>query len=649
MKPSEKLSPESNYLRREDFMTEDEMKYIDTCITKLLQNRGEMGDLYSRWEDEEKSYKGDQEIMPKRPNTRINIFNANIEGQIAMLLDQNIAINTRGESPSDEEFAKWARIGLDWTFRKNHIKKVIDVHERRRLKFGTGIFHVYFDEDAIDGFGLAKICAVPLNRIFIDNKIKDYLRFQEAEYVCEAIRLSKTQFEDYYGDKKASAVKYGNLYIEDSTVFEETWTMDDEDSATLFRWYERKKGKLRLLEFTSCGMLLHDSFKSNDREENQKSKTATPKSYYKHVSDKYPYFITIMYQEEGSLWGFGDGKLLKPVQDMINDMYDKIRMCAKPHLTLFDVNSEVDLDDYDENSLEPRPFMGGQSREPVISVPWGTVNDSWWRLLAAMHEEAQRVTRFSDLMIGNTPRSTETATEASIQHQQGNASTNHKKGTLQDTLEQVAEYCLGLMMEFYKGAKAFRIQDDKAEFEWIDFRRLANVPIMKQATESFNKQYMENNPYGMGTDWQILTDSKGNPFTKKIDLDIEINVGAGLPKNKTFLWQMIERLANMKMLDEQTGQVKPVVKYNELRKFVEDFLNIPLEDMDMQQNAIMKQAGIPPQQPLMQGGQVMYNPTFPQLPNQNPAMDEMQQKGINKPMGTNMAPQIPPVSVGGGY
>jgi hypothetical protein len=641
MKYQETLTKEGNQKRREVFMSDDEMLYIDDCITKLTQNKGEMGDLYTRWEDEEKAYKGDQPILPKRPNTRINIFNANIEGQIAMLLDQNIAISTRGESPSDETFAKWARIGLDWTFRKNHIKKVIDLHERRRLKFGSGIFKVYFDEDAIDGFGLAKICTVPLNRFFIDNKIKDYLRFQEAEYVCEPIRLSKTQFINIYGKDKANTVKYGNIYIEDTTVFDENWTMDDENSATVFQWYERQDEKLRLIEFTSCGLLLFDSHKSGDRKTNQKNKETKIKSYYKFVNEKYPYFFSVMYPEEGQIWGFGDGKLLKPIQDMINDMYDKIRICAKPNLTLFDVNSEVDLDDFDENSLEPRPFMGGQSREPVISVPWGIINESWWRLLASMHEEAQRVTRFSDLMLGQSSARAETATEASIQHQQGNASTNHKKNMLQDTLQEVAEYCLCLMMEFYKGAKAFRIQSDKAEFEWIDFRKLANVPIMKEATESFNKQYMDNNPYGMGTDWEILTDSKGYPLTKRVDLDIEINVGAGLPKNRAFLWQMVERLSHMTILDETTGQVKPVVTYQEMRKFIEDFLNIPLEDTEaMKQNPMMQQAGIPQQQPLMQGGQVMNNPQLP-----TPSIPQEQ---ANMMVNRGSPPKINPSDFAGG-
>jgi hypothetical protein len=41
------------YVRRQEFMTEKEMKEVNDRITKLLLNRGEMGDLYGRWEKEE--------------------------------------------------------------------------------------------------------------------------------------------------------------------------------------------------------------------------------------------------------------------------------------------------------------------------------------------------------------------------------------------------------------------------------------------------------------------------------------------------------------------------------------------------------------------------------------------------------------------
>lgn len=251
---------------------------------------------------------------------------------------------------------------------------------------------------------------------------------------------------------------------------------------------------------------------------------------------------------------------------------------------MFDPSSEVDLDDFDENSYEARPAM--LDKQAVQVIQWGQVNPALWQLIESMHREAERVCRYSDLMMGQG-KSAETATEAYIQQQQGNSTTDHKKLTLQDSLVDVCEYMLGLMMEYYKGAKAFRISGDKDAYEWIDFRQLKKVPVMKPATRSFIKQYTEKNTDAEMPEWELVTDKSNNPLTKNVDLDIEINIGAGLPKNKTFLWQMVQTLASVVVVDNN-GQERNLISYDEFRKFVKDFLGLPLDDTN-QSNEVMKQ------------------------------------------------------------
>lgn len=628
-KETKKITKEEKDYVRSDFMTQDEMKEIDDLISQISVNQGNMQDFYGEWADIETAYKGEQPKVDGRPNTRVNMINANIEGQISGIVDQNIAIVARGESPSDENYADFARVGLEWTLRKNYFKKIIDQHERRRLKFGAGILKVHFDPDAISGFGLTKISCVPLNRIFIDCKIKDPLRFQEAEYIAEAIRMSKTQITDIYGEDKANAVSYGSYFIENATVFAEDETIDDETGATVIQCWERHRGTLRLREFSGCGVLLYDSHKEGDRKKNQKKSKYEHESYYQYVNDKYPYFFTGLYPIEGSLFGFGDGKLLYSLNDMLNDFYDKIRIAARPNLILFDPESNVDLDDFDENSFNPRPAdLKGQT---VETVTWGTVNESWWRMIAAIHQEAQRVTRFSDLMTGQSSAS-QTATEASIQQQQGNSAVDQKKQILQVSLQEMCEYILGIMMDSYSEAKAFRLTEDKNDFVWIDFRDFKNVPAMKPATIDFALKYKngleESGKPSELPEWEILTNEKtGEPITKNVDLDIEINVGAGLPKNKTFLWQMVEKLSTMFSID-QNGQKRTVVSYEELREFIKKFIGLPLEDEEIDNMLQQPIPGMAPQQPMPQQPQQAMQSADAQLSaGGNPLMSALPKQG----------------------
>jgi hypothetical protein len=210
-------------------------------------------------------------------------------------------------------------------------------------------------------------------------------------------------------------------------------------------------------------------------------------------------------------------------------------------------------------------------------------------MISAIHQEAQRVTRFSDLMMGQGSTSN-TATEATIQQQQGNSATDQKKGIFQITLQEMAEYILGIAMGSYTEAKAFRLTEDKDEYVWIDMRDLTKVPAMKPITVDSALNYKRKaEEFGNVADipeWEILkNDSTGEPITKNVDLDIEINVGAGLPKNKAFLWDMVQKLSTMFAIDKNAMK-RTVVSYEELREFIKKFLGMPLEDDQI--NSIMQ-------------------------------------------------------------
>jgi hypothetical protein len=578
---------------RMEFMTDEEMDMINEYITILNLNQGQLTSIYERWRKEEEAYKGDQPLRRNRPNTRVNIVNANIEGQVSALVEQNLAISTRGESIGDKPFAEWARIGLDWTFRKNKMRRVIEQHERRRLKHGSAWFKVHFDPMAIYGFGLARISNPSMGDIFIDGKVKDPLCTQDAEYIAEKIDMSYSQMCETYGDDKANACMYGTVPVWDEYVFEEFESEDDNTSTTIFQYWSKPYGILRLQEFSADGVLLYDSHKKGTRKDNQRDMDYKNVPYYSYVDNKYPYFFTYLYPEEGQIYGFGDGKLLLPLQDMINDLYDKIRIAARPHLILIDPESELDIDEFDENSFEPIPCK--QPTRAVHTVAWGTVNESWWRLLASIHTEVQRVTRFSELMTGQGGGA-QTATEASIQQQQGNAATNQKKLMLEQSLIDVAAYALGLMMEFYTEEKAFRLTEKKDEYAWIDFRKMREVPVQRPASAAYTEEYLaagrRQGEIRTAPQWELLTDSEGNTVTKNVELDIEITIGAGLPKNKAFLWQMITQLAPLAV------EGKPLMTWLEFRKFIIDFLGVPLmteeelrlkEEFEQQQQMLIQQ------------------------------------------------------------
>lgn len=560
-RPRELEKRQAKKALRDQLMTDDQQRFSRDIIAKYKVLFSENQTLYSLWDRCEAAYRGISTDYTTDDSTlqydTINLVHPNIEGQVAALVEQNIGVATRGETPSDQNYADVGKHLLEWTLSKNNIKLLVERHERRREKFGVGLFKVFFDPEAINKFGLATITCPSLKKVFVDGKIKDHLKIQEGDYIIETMEKSILWAERKYGKEKASAIDTG---INSETLeFSENSTQDDSDAFTYLQVWMMDDGILRVVCLSGDGLILEDSFDDGKR-----------KPYYKH--NKYPYFITPLYPIEGSLYAMGDAELLMPLQALINELdaqiVTNVKLLGNP-ITFIDPDSEVDIDKITNEEGLIIPCV--DPHKNVLFVDRKAVNDGVISRKQQCFSEAQRATRFSDVMngIGGTDK---TATEAMIQQQQGNSAVDHKKKILQVTLNDMAHYLLSLMIEFYTEGKAFRLTGEKAEFKWIDPRDLGKIPITKPVSETFKNQFKAENGVDYTGDWQNLTDAAGKEITKSVELDIDITIGAGLPKNKSFLFQLLKDLSQITIED------KSIFGYDEFRKMLKELIDLPLED-----------------------------------------------------------------------
>lgn len=596
-------------MKRKNFMTNEEMRDVDDLLASANDNMSNLQDLAEEWEEAETAYRQNQPKVKNSPNSRFNVILPTIEGEMTHMVEQNWSVMAQGEGPEDEQYSENALIALDWAFRKNEIFKKGRIHETRRLKFGTAVHKVDYDHAYASGFGRPELHNVALDRILIDGKIKDYMRFQEAGYIIELIDYSKEYAYMTYGEDKAESINYGNDIYRDNLAFNQRWTTDDDDNSfTLLLVSSRLNGKLRQRHISACGVLLYDSAKEGDEKTNQKNKNYTDKSLYKYVDNKYPYFITVKYMVEGRLHGFGDAYLLMPIQKLINELWDKIRIAMRPNIVAIDRDAGMNIDDFDEDSYTPREFNGNAigGRQPVYSVAWGQLNAEIFHILQLVYTEAQRISRFNDIMTGQG-RSADTATEAAIQQQEGGTHTSFEKTMYELTLSEVAKYMLGLMMEYMTGGRFFRLFGERADksknkYAWVDFDEMTDIPGMVPATPEYKERYRQANPTAEPPEYEILETTEEEPeenqgqrkgkkrktyHKKHIELDINISMGSGLPRNKNFLWSMIKELTQISGIDmdaQPQPMPKPFVNWKEARKFIKKYLDLPLnEEDDMKQ------------------------------------------------------------------
>lgn len=585
----ERFKQDSDTVKIDDIMTEEEQKRVSYYVKNYERLKEAMSERMtgdSGWESIEKLYKGKRVDSPiySDNNREINVMLPNIEGQIASMTNQNISGTYKGVGYSDQLFASTAGRVCDFILDRNPIRNITKNLGRRYVKFGTCVLTVSWDKDAYGKMGLPKFEAPKISKVFVDDKVNDVvLDLESADYIIHEVgRKSLAWARDEYGDDIANAIALGN----DSDDFGED--SKNEESFTYLRVWTRnnEKRRLQLLEISMNGILLSESEPSQ--------------SYYKNVFDRYPFFFAGMYKDEADSYYFGDGYVLLPFQEYINKLLDVILravMFSSQGRTFADVNSGLNPDDFSKN--DPAiPIMVRNING--IRVERGSgVNEVVFNLLSIMFTKIQEATRFSALMTGNSTGETITATQAGIQTQQGMSGIEDKKKDISRILGEALSYSLGLCMQFWDSAKAFRIADNGDNFEWIDVREFKNIPEMIPTSAEYRQNYMKSNPDADVPDFMQLTNTKeeesfdeeGNSLgmetkeegvTKQLELDISVNVGEGLPTNKASLFNLIMSLSQI-ALPDKGGNVRPLIEYEQFGKMVEDYFGITIDSLHQEE------------------------------------------------------------------
>jgi hypothetical protein len=568
----EEFKPISDYQKRKhEVMSEEERTLAEKNLDfyrsahKDKDNRG----LFDKWESIDLYWEGDANPPESDtdPASNTNIVNSNIEGQVAYLVEQNIAIEAKPRGPSDRPFKERAVIVMEFVKEQNRMKRKLDVHERRRKKFGTGIFRVLFDPDKLDGMGLPVIDPCNPAYVMTDPTITDVYRYQEGRFIIDVVNRSLNYARENYDEELANAIEPGYHPMEAPYLFGEESGQTDEISKDsylhmfVFTRYKTKDGerRLRLVEQSGCGVILRDTKK----EEEESGEAIFP-------DDRYPYFLTPDMYREGTVWGKSTAELLIPTQDIIDDLDDQIRMNARatgnPQREL-DINSGIDPEKVTNETGLVYPKNGPERAITNIEPPRMPEYIIARRNLALQYERTI-VSRFSDQMNGIKQEGVDTATESLGLQQGGTQGINHSKLLLEETLAEVFEYCLVLCMEYWTEEQFFELTERPGDYEYFRPSDLKQIPRLIPATDTYKTQFATDFPDAeTSPQFMPLMGEDMKPITKRIALDISVTVGAGLPSNKAFVFNMIDKAHQAQAITPQ-----------EYRKLMREYTGLPIDE-----------------------------------------------------------------------
>ncbi len=548
--------------KKKSIMSDKEIKEAEQFLLwyrRAYQDKQRVG-VIDKWADVEKYWEGDFEYDDDQATPNTNITNSNVEGRTALLCDQNISVQINPREPGDKPFCDMARTIVDFIKQRNRMFRKIEVHERRRDMFGTGIFRVLWDFDELDGKGMPKIVPIHPSKIFVDPAITDIYDIQEAQYIIESKNKSIYSARCEYGDELADAIipnldPVQNILVnneEEQYVHLMVWT----------KYRENNELKLRLVEMSGDGVILRDTKKKlyehnrkmeieDEQEifEGKKKEKRKPLKLFPNA--KFPYFFTPDMYRENTVWGKGTAELILGISDQIDDLDDNLlrngRLTGNPMFIVAN-NSGVDVSKI--------------TNEPGQAIPTNDISGIRWlnpppipeylisKRSELMNSDRQVVTRFTDQMIGKQQSGVDTATESMALQNSGNAMIDHKKGLLQETLGEVFEYALELALLNWNTTMLFRIVGDKGQETFSEFNpdTLNHVPVLTEADtdyrDEYQKKWKERHPGKSITelDPEEYKYMQVDNEKRKIQYDLDISVGAGLPNNRAYRYTIVRQM-----------------------------------------------------------------------------------------------------------
>jgi hypothetical protein len=580
METGEKNRNEIYELRREqsrtsksptDLMTEEEVKRGEYYRQKYDQRRGEIEQYREEFDDLLKAYACERDKVPddpNYPNNFISLITPVVEGQVAAMLENDIDYNYTSNNPYHKKFIPQlesaAAYCRQWNKANQHFKDYARMYDLLGNAWVTVVWEKSISNATNRPSGYPRIMIPSIMDIFVDGSIKDYKDLQHARYIIHRIGFVDIAWaRDEYGDEKANALAACfQSYETDGTI-----SIDDLDTFELLHVWTRDNPQknLQLIEMDATGFILRES----DPE--------TP--YYETVDNEYPFYFGRMIPRQGQFYGYGDGKILSYLQKYTNNLADELELAAMYSAqgkTYIDKKSDIDLDELDSDPS--KPVICENPRQNVYVAPAAGINPVIHQALSFNLEQAQRMTRFSDIMTGSQQGVSATATQINGQLSQGAVGIKDKASDIQAAMAWCDRYCLRLCLDKWDvpfWVQKFRTVGDEENFEFLDVQEFAQLPAVEPAdgaTLRRRREAKEQDPSMKVIPYDGAKDDNGDAVFFNFDFDVTVKLAAGFPKGKVEQFNQIVSVSQIVLLNTVTGKQEPMIEPEIARAKLEELM-----------------------------------------------------------------------------
>ena len=329
-----------------------------------------------------------------------------------------------------------------------------------KLKSGTGVTGVFWDQGKNNGLGDIDIRKIDLLNIFWEPGITD---IQDSRNVFSIALVDNDLIYDQYPEMKT---RLGGTGIDIAKYIYED-TVDTTKKSILVDWYYKKKVNGRdILHYCKFIFGVNEPLFATENDPQY-----AERGWYDH--GKYPFVFDTMFPVEGSPCGFGYVDICKSPQIYV----DKLDQALLKHAVMgsrprFFIRGDGSINEkeYADWTKDFVHFAGsGNPQDNVFPIQIPDISGSYINIRDAKVNEMKETSGNRDFQQGGTAAGVSAASAIAALQEAGSKLSRDmiKSAYRADAL--ISNLCIELIRQFYEESRFFRIIGERGAMEFVAF------------------------------------------------------------------------------------------------------------------------------------------------------------------------------------
>lgn len=333
-----------------------------------------------------------------------------------------------------------------------------------KLKAGTGVYGVFWDNSKLNGLGDISIRKVDLINLFWESGITDIQKSRNVFHVELADNdLLVGAYPQLAGKLGGSTLDISKYVYDDS--------VDTSNKSAVIDWYYKKNQNGRTV--------LHYCKFVNDEVlfATENNPQFADRGWYDH--GEFPFVFDVLFPVEGSPAGFGYIDIGKDAQTYIDRGNQAVMMNmlanAKPRHFIRDDGS-VNEEEYADTTKEFVHVDGNLGQDSILPIQGKPLNNIYVQLLHDKIDELKETTGNRDISTGGTTSGVTAASAIAAMQEAGSKLSRDNSKSAYRAYRKMIVMVIELIRQFYDMPRNFRIMGENGAERYVQYSNQGIAP-----------------------------------------------------------------------------------------------------------------------------------------------------------------------------